>query len=64
MVNTIKQFVIDSLREMNYDVLGIDEGTMLGPAGADSESLAIAEQPRCASRTASASGSPATNPRS
>lgn len=39
----IRQFVIESLAEMNYDVTGIDEDTTLGPAGADLESLALAE---------------------
>lgn len=39
----IRQFVIESLTEMNYDVTGIDDDTMLGPAGADLESLALAE---------------------
>jgi acyl carrier protein len=43
MIDGIRQFVIDSLREMNYDVTGIDDDTTLGPAGADLESLALAE---------------------
>jgi acyl carrier protein len=43
MTNDIRQFVIDSLAEMNYETDGIDENTMLGPAGADLESLALAE---------------------
>jgi acyl carrier protein len=43
MIDEIRQFVIDSLREMNYDVTGIDDDTTLGPAGADLESLALAE---------------------
>jgi acyl carrier protein len=43
MKDQIKQFVIDSLAEMNYDTEGIDDDTMLGPAGADLESLALAE---------------------
>jgi acyl carrier protein len=43
MRDQIRQFVIDSLREMNYDVDGIDDETMLGPAGVDLESLALAE---------------------
>jgi acyl carrier protein len=43
MTNEIRQFVLDSLREMNYDVDGIDDDTTLGPAGADLESLALAE---------------------
>ena len=43
MAHEIRQFVVDSLSEMNYDVEGIDDDTMLGPAGADLESLALAE---------------------
>jgi len=39
----IRQFVIESLQEMNYDVSDIDDDTTLGPAGADLESLALAE---------------------
>jgi len=39
----IRAFILDSLREMNYDVSGVDEDTLLGPAGADLESLALAE---------------------
>jgi acyl carrier protein len=39
----IQQFIIESLREMNHDVSGIDGDTQLGPAGADLESLALAE---------------------
>jgi len=43
MTDEIKQFVIESLVEMNYDVEGIDDDTTLGPAGADLQSLALAE---------------------
>jgi acyl carrier protein len=43
MSNQIRQFVIDSLAEMNYETEGIDDDTTLGPAGADLESLALAE---------------------
>lgn len=43
MSDQIRLFVIDSLREMNYDVDGIDDETPLGPAGVDLESLALAE---------------------
>ena len=43
MSNEIRQFVIDSLQEMNYDVSDIEDDTTLGPAGADLESLALAE---------------------
>jgi acyl carrier protein len=41
--NSIREFIIDSLRAMNYDVEGIDNDTELGPRGADLESLALAE---------------------
>ncbi len=43
MSEEIRKFVIESLSEMNYDVTGIDEDTTFGPAGADLESLALAE---------------------
>jgi acyl carrier protein len=43
MTDQIRRFVIDSLREMNYDVDDITDDTTLGPAGADLESLALAE---------------------
>jgi acyl carrier protein len=39
----IRDFVIASLKEMNYDVGGIDDDTTLGPAGVDLESLSLAE---------------------
>jgi acyl carrier protein len=44
MKDEIRRFVIDSLREMNYDVDDdVDDDTTLGPAGVDLESLALAE---------------------
>jgi acyl carrier protein len=43
MIEQIRQFVIDSLKDMNYDVESITDGTTLGPSGADLESLALAE---------------------
>jgi acyl carrier protein len=43
MKDEVYRFVIDSLRDMNYSVAGVDENTTLGPAGVDLESLAIAE---------------------
>jgi acyl carrier protein len=43
MLSTIREYVIESLEEMNYDVDGIGDNTTLGPSGADLESLAIAE---------------------
>jgi acyl carrier protein len=39
----IRQFVLESLSEMNYSIEGVDDDTALGPAGADLESLALAE---------------------
>jgi acyl carrier protein len=39
----IRAFLFESLREMNYDISGIDDDTNFGPAGADLESLALAE---------------------
>jgi acyl carrier protein len=39
----IQQFIIQSLSEMNHDVTHVDEDTLLGPTGADLESLALAE---------------------
>jgi acyl carrier protein len=43
MTGDIRQFVLDSLVEMNYDIDGIGDDTTLGPAGADLESLGLAE---------------------
>jgi acyl carrier protein len=43
MIDEIRQFVLDSLADMNYSTDGIDDDTTLGPAGADLESLALAE---------------------
>lgn len=43
MTDEIRQFVLDSLVDMNYDIADIDDDTVLGPAGADLESLALAE---------------------
>ena len=43
MIDEISQFVLDSLTDMNYSIDGIDDDTTLGPAGADLESLALAE---------------------
>ena len=39
----IREFVVASLKEMNYDVEGIDDDTTLGPSGVDLESLALAD---------------------
>lgn len=43
MIDEIRQFVLESLTSMNYSIDGIDDDTKLGPAGADLESLALAE---------------------
>lgn len=43
MTDEIREFVLDSMVEMNYDIEGIDDGTTLGPTGADLESLGLAE---------------------
>jgi acyl carrier protein len=42
-VTSIKQFILTSLQEMNYDVTDIDDDSQLGPGGADVSSLALAE---------------------
>jgi acyl carrier protein len=43
MIDEIRQFVLDSLTDMNYSIEDTDDDTTLGPAGADLESLALAE---------------------
>jgi acyl carrier protein len=43
MIDEIRLFVLDSLVEMNYSIDDVDDDTVLGPAGADLESLALAE---------------------
>ena len=43
MIDEIRQFVLESLTDMNYSIEDIDDDTVLGPAGADLESLALAE---------------------
>lgn len=43
MNDEISRFLIDTLGQMNYDVSDIDGDSTLGPAGADLESLALAE---------------------
>ena len=37
------EFIISSLEEMNLDVEGVGPETMIGPAGVDLDSLAVAE---------------------
>ena len=43
MKDDIRQFLLQSLKEMNYSTEGIEDDTVLGPAGADLQSLALAE---------------------
>lgn len=43
MENEIRDFVVNALREMNYDVSEVTGDTDLGPEGLDLESLALAE---------------------
>jgi acyl carrier protein len=43
MKDDVRQFVLDSLTAMNYSTDDIDDDTTLGPAGADLQSLALAE---------------------
>ncbi len=43
MRDKIRDFVIAALREMNYDVSDVTGDTVLGPAGLDLESLALAD---------------------
>ena len=43
MSDDVRAFVVSSLKDMNYDVEGIDDATTLGPAGLDLESLALAD---------------------
>jgi acyl carrier protein len=43
MIDSIRDFIIAALREMNYDVAGIGYDTQLGPRGADVESVTLAE---------------------
>ena len=41
--NEIVEFAINTLRDMNFDVDDADGDTLLGPAGVDLDSLAVAE---------------------
>ncbi|HXL20084.1 MAG TPA: acyl carrier protein [Streptosporangiaceae bacterium] len=43
MIDSIRQFILDSLQEMECDIEGIDDDTQLGPRGADLSSLSLAE---------------------
>ncbi|HEY1323293.1 MAG TPA: acyl carrier protein [Streptosporangiaceae bacterium] len=43
MIDSIREFILASLQDMNYDVEGVGNDTELGPRGADVESVALAE---------------------
>ena len=43
MIDEIRQFILDSVLDMNYDIEDIDDDTVLGPAGADLQSIVLAE---------------------
>jgi acyl carrier protein len=43
MIDEIRQFVLKSLTDLNYSIDDIDDDTVFGPAGADLESLVLAE---------------------
>jgi acyl carrier protein len=43
MKETVRDYVLKTLREMNYNVADVTDDTVLGPAGADLSSLALAE---------------------
>lgn len=43
MHDDIREFVVNAVRDMNYDVSEVTGDTDLGPAGLDLESLALAE---------------------
>ena len=43
MQDRIREFVVNAVREMNYDVSEVTGDTDLGPAGLDLDSLALAD---------------------
>ncbi|MEU2614754.1 acyl carrier protein [Micromonospora sp. NPDC007271] len=43
MIDEIRQSIVEALGQMNYDVDDVSGDTVLGPAGLDLESLAVAE---------------------
>ncbi|MFD0573863.1 hypothetical protein ACFQ0T_37365 [Kitasatospora gansuensis] len=57
----IRAFVLASLSEMNYDVTGVDDDTLLGPA-APTSSRSRSPSWASGSRSGSASGSTTTRP--
>lgn len=43
MAQDLREFILNALKEMNYDVSEVTGDTELGPAGLDLESLALAD---------------------
>jgi acyl carrier protein len=43
MQDEVREFVIDALRQMEYDVSAVTGSSVLGPTGLDLESLAVAD---------------------
>jgi acyl carrier protein len=43
MTDEVRQFLLESLTEMKYSTEDVESDTILGPAGVDLESLALAE---------------------
>jgi acyl carrier protein len=43
MNSDVREFVVSSLREMNYDIDDLTDDTVLGPSGLDIDSLSVAE---------------------
>lgn len=43
MSDDVRAFTMQALKEMNYDVGDVSDDSVLGPAGLDLESLAVAE---------------------
>jgi acyl carrier protein len=43
MIDSIRQFIFDSLRDMDCDIEDLDGNSQLGPRGADLSSLSLAE---------------------
>ncbi|MEV1047518.1 acyl carrier protein [Streptomyces sp. NPDC049916] len=43
MSTEVEKFIIEALKNMNYDVTDVTGETPLGPAGLDLESLSVAE---------------------
>ncbi|MCF3172083.1 acyl carrier protein [Streptomyces sioyaensis] len=43
MSDTISEFVLSTLGELNYDTSGVTDGTPLGDGGLELESLSLAE---------------------